>query len=93
MTDESTFSSQQPGGETIAELAERRLRQSPYFYLKRLRCRAEGSVLSITGSVPYRQLSQLAERIVSRVDGVSQIVNSVEVVHPVDRAYRRSSGA
>lgn len=67
---------------TPAEIAEQRLRQSPYFYLKSLRCRYASGVLTLQGRVPYRQLRQLAEAIVARVDGVELVANEVEVVEP-----------
>ena len=93
MTDNHSLPIQQPDSAAIAEIAERRLRQSPYFYLKNLRCRVDGGVLSISGGVPYRQLAQLAEGIVSGVDGVRQVINSIEVIDPAEQSYRRSSGA
>lgn len=93
MTDQPSLPMHQPDGAALAEIAERRLRQSPYFYLKSLRCRFEGGVLTISGCVPYRQLRQLAERIVAQVDGVRRIANNVEVIDPVELSYRRSSGA
>jgi osmotically-inducible protein OsmY len=39
-------------------------------------------VLTLQGRVPYRQLRQLAEAIVARVDGVELVANEVEVVEP-----------
>lgn len=68
--------------EAIGETAERRLRSSPYFFLKTLRCDFEAGVLTLHGNVPYRQLKQFAESIVSRVQGVDEVVNRVEVRDP-----------
>ncbi len=70
---------------TPAEIAEQRLRQSPYFFLKALRCRFDAGVLTLVGRVPYRQLRHVAEVIVARVDGVEQVVNQVEVIDPAGR--------
>ena len=70
------------GPPTIAEIAEQRLRQSPYFFLKSLRCQFESGVLTLCGRVPYWQLKHLAETIVSRVEGVHHVANQVEVVDP-----------
>ncbi|MBI3838244.1 MAG: BON domain-containing protein [Planctomycetia bacterium] len=67
----------------IGDLAERRLRESPYFFLKNLRCEFNSGVLILRGGVPYRQLKQFAESIVSRIEGVEEIVNRVEVFDPV----------
>ena len=68
------------GGDCAAR--EERLRQSPYFYLRNLLCRYDQGVLTITGKVPYWQLRNFAESIVSRVDGVQQVANQVEVIDP-----------
>jgi osmotically-inducible protein OsmY len=66
----------------IGEIAERRLRESPYFFLKYLTCRFEGGVLTLRGRVPYGQLKQFAESIVCRIGGVREVVNRVEVFDP-----------
>lgn len=71
------------GAAGIAEMAQQRLRQSPYFFLKQVRCHFEAGVLTLAGRVPYRQLKQFAESIVARVEGVQRIANHVEVVDPV----------
>jgi osmotically-inducible protein OsmY len=68
--------------ETIGQAAERRLRESPYYFLRTLRCRVDAGVLTLVGRVPYGQLKQFAEAIVSRVDGVRAVVNRVEVYDP-----------
>lgn len=66
----------------IAVLAEQRLHNSPYFFLKGLRCRFQAGVLTVSGRVPYGQLRVLAEAIVSRVQGVERVANEVQVVDP-----------
>jgi len=70
-------------GPGVGELAARRLRESPYFFLKRLSCQFDDGVLTLRGRVPYVQLKQFAESIVSRVEGVEEVVNRVEVVDPL----------
>jgi osmotically-inducible protein OsmY len=67
----------------VAELAERRLRESPYFFLRRVRCRFDAGVLTLEGTVPLWQLRQFAEAIVARVEGVRRIDNQVDVFDPV----------
>ena len=77
----------------VAEAAERRLRESAYFYLRGLSCEVTGrGVLTLHGTVPWEQLKRQAERIVARVPGVDEVVNCVEVVSP-EMAYVRSRGA
>ncbi|HEV3138151.1 MAG TPA: BON domain-containing protein [Pirellulales bacterium] len=67
----------------IADLAEQRLRKSPYFFLKSVSCEFNSGVLTLRGRVPHPQLKQFAESIVSRVDGVEKVVNRVEIFDPV----------
>jgi osmotically-inducible protein OsmY len=66
----------------ICEMAERRLRESPYFFLKWLSCHFDRGVLTLRGRVPNKRLREFAERIVLRVDGVQSIDNQVEVCDP-----------
>jgi len=67
----------------VGQLAERRLRESPYFFLKNVSCEFAAGVLTLRGKVPYEQLKDFAEAIVSRVPGVVDIVNRVEVIDPL----------
>ena len=66
----------------IADIAQQKLRESPYYFLKNLTCRYDNGVLTLHGRVPMGPLKQLAESIVCRVDGVHEVVNRVEVVDP-----------
>ena len=67
----------------VAAVAERRLHEGPYYYFRNLRCQFEGGVLTLRGRVPFRQLKQLAESIVGRVEGVREIENRIEVCDPM----------
>jgi osmotically-inducible protein OsmY len=66
----------------IVEAAHQRLRGSPYFFLKSVRCQVDGGVLTLRGRVPLKPLKQFAELIVSRVEGVREVVNRIEVYDP-----------
>lgn len=77
---------------SVGQIAERRLRESPYFYLRRLSCEFRSGKLTLRGRVPFSRLKQFAEAIVSRVAGVEEVINSVEVVDP-EQGYRLSKGA
>jgi osmotically-inducible protein OsmY len=68
--------------EAIGRAAERRLRESPYYFLRTVQCRFDAGVLTLLGRVPYDQLKQFAETIVSRVDGVHVVINRMEVYDP-----------
>ena len=67
---------------SVQQLAERRLRESPYYFLKQVTCHFEAGVLTLRGTVPLWQLRQFAESIVARVEGVRSIENEVEVFDP-----------
>lgn len=69
--------------EEVCQSALRKLRDSPYFFLKQLDCRFQDGRLTLRGSVPYVQLRSIAESIVSRVPGVEEVVNRIDVVDPV----------
>lgn len=65
------------------QLAERKLRESPYYFLKNLRCHFREGVLTVRGQVPNAQLRKFAESIVGRVAGVEEVVNHVDVIDPM----------
>src|SRR5690242_15260216 len=67
----------------IAEQAQRRLRESPYFFLKNLSCAFANGILTLRGQVPFEQLRVFAELIVLRVDGIKDVENRVEVIDPM----------
>ena len=66
----------------VCQAAQQRLLESPYFYLRGLTCDFRAGTLTLHGHVPYDQLRQFAEAIVSRVEGVTDVVNRVVVVDP-----------
>lgn len=66
----------------IGALATRKLRESPYFFLKNVSCHFDSGVLTLRGQVPQPQLKNFAEAIVWRIDGVDDVINRVEVVDP-----------
>jgi osmotically-inducible protein OsmY len=66
----------------IADIAQQKLRESPYYFLRNLACHYDEGVLTLRGRVPIGPLRQLAESIVCRIDGVHEVVNRVEVVDP-----------
>jgi osmotically-inducible protein OsmY len=68
--------------QTVAEAAERCLRESPYYFLRAIRCRCESGVVTLSGRVPHGQLRLFAEAIVLRVEGVRYVENQLEVYDP-----------
>lgn len=73
----------------ISDLAQKRLRECPYYFLRWLTCHFDRGVLTLRGRVPNRRLREFAERIVARVEGVHSIDNQVEVCDP--SAWARSA--
>jgi len=67
----------------ISQLAERKLRESPYYFLRGLRCHYREGVLTVRGQVPNAQLRKFAESIVGRIEGVEEVVNRVDVIDPM----------
>jgi osmotically-inducible protein OsmY len=65
-----------------AELAEEKLRASPYYFLKRVDCEFAEGVLTLHGCVPIAQLARCAETIVARVEGVEAVINCIEIGEP-----------
>ncbi len=70
-----------PWQPTVDE-AQAALLCSPYLPLRQLRCDYHEGVLAIRGRVPTFYLKQLAQTVVSRVRGVEQVANRVEVIPP-----------
>jgi hypothetical protein len=67
--------------------AERRLRESPYFFFRNLHCHYGGGVLTVSGSVPSYKLRSLAESLIARVPGVTEIVNHIDVIDPAGAPF------
>ena len=63
----------------IAEVAMERLRDSPYNAMRRVSCECRDGVLFLRGRLFSFHEKQVAQETVSRIDGVTQVVNDVEV--------------
>ena len=63
----------------IAEAANECLRNSPYRPLRSVLCECDWGVLLLKGRLPSFYHKQLAQQAVASVEGVSQIVNEIEV--------------
>jgi len=64
----------------IGEFAQSQLRQSAYFALRDIRCACEDGVLTLCGRLPSYYLKQMAQALVTNVEGVSSVVNRIEVM-------------
>ncbi len=73
--------------ETI-ESVERCLRSNSYTALRHLSCEYHNGVLVLKGSVESYYLKQVAQAVVSQLEGVERVDNQLEVVTPVGRSRR-----
>ncbi len=64
---------------TVAEMAMQRLRESPYKVMQRVSCECNGGVLRLRGRLFSFHEKQVAQRTVAEVNGVTQVVNEIEV--------------
>ena len=57
-----------------------RLLQQPHLSVQRIWCELSGPTLYLYGQVPSFYLKQLAQTAVAGLDGVTQVVNEIEVL-------------
>jgi osmotically-inducible protein OsmY len=68
----------------IALAAKERLRLSLYSGLQNISCECdEAGVLLLQGQLPSFHQKQMAQEAVFHLDGVTQVVNQIEVVEPL----------
>jgi hypothetical protein len=63
----------------IAEVAESRLRGNGYLALRSISCTFDRGALVLRGYVPTYFLKQVAQEVVSKIDGVRAVDNRIEV--------------
>ena len=64
----------------IAAIAEARFRANSHMALRGISCKADQGVLVLEGHLSTFFLKQLAQEIVTNIEGVVQVVNHIEVV-------------
>lgn len=67
------------GLDPLAEKAMRVLAESGYSDLRKLRCDCHDGVMSIRGHLPSYFLKQMAQTLVSRIQGVRRVSNQILV--------------
>ncbi|MGO8752192.1 MAG: BON domain-containing protein [Thermoguttaceae bacterium] len=65
--------------EVFAEAARERLRGSPYGSLRTVSCECKDGVLFLRGRLSSFYHKQLAQEVVARIVGVTQVINEIEV--------------
>lgn len=71
--------------DTVAELAENRLRANAYLALKNISCEFHEGVLTLRGCLPSYYLKQVAQEAVVDTEGVQRVENHIEVANGVCR--------
>jgi osmotically-inducible protein OsmY len=69
-----------PSIDDVVEIAQGRLRNSPYMAIRTVSCDFENGVLLLRGRLRSFHYKQLAQEAVRRLAGVEQIVNAIEVI-------------
>jgi hypothetical protein len=80
---------QPPEPISLGELAERNLRSSPYLALRNITCDSLEGIVVLRGYLPTYFLKQMAQTLVTRMDGVIKVINEIEVVNTPALALRR----
>jgi osmotically-inducible protein OsmY len=63
----------------LAQAARTRLQRTPYAIIRRLNCDCRGTILVLRGELPSFYYKKLAQEAVGGIQGVTQVVNEVEV--------------
>jgi osmotically-inducible protein OsmY len=64
---------------SFAKAATERLQASPYLVLRRISCECKDGVLVLQGRVFSFHEKQVAQEVVSSIEGMIQVVNQIEV--------------
>jgi osmotically-inducible protein OsmY len=64
----------------VLALAKDRIRHHSHLSVQRIWCEYDGRRLYLRGHVPSFYFKQLAQTAVSGLDGVSEVVNEIEVI-------------
>jgi osmotically-inducible protein OsmY len=79
-----------PYGCDMVGQAQERLRAVPYISYRNLRCEYRHGLLILQGQVESDYEKQLAQEAVARLEGVTQVVNELEVLWADRNGQRRS---
>jgi osmotically-inducible protein OsmY len=66
----------------VARTAKDHLKRTPYRAIRDVSCECDHGVLVLRGRLTSYYHKQLAQEAVSRLDGVTQVVNEIEVQRP-----------
>ena len=66
----------------VAQAATDRLRENPHWPVRRVLCECDEGRLFLRGRLSTFFHKQLAQEAVADVDGVTQVINEIEVIRP-----------
>ena len=66
----------------VAQAAKDRLRSNPHWPVRRVSCECDEGRLFLRGRLSSFFHKQLAQEAVADVDGVTQVINEIEVIRP-----------
>jgi osmotically-inducible protein OsmY len=66
----------------VAQAAKDRLRANPHWPVRRVSCECDQGRLFLRGHLSCFFHKQLAQEAVADVDGVTQVINEIEVIRP-----------
>ena len=69
-----------PRAPSLSERVRRRLKQSPYYAVRRVNVEEGQGVLTLSGRLPNFYQKQMAQTAAAKVEGVTRIVNRIDVV-------------
>jgi osmotically-inducible protein OsmY len=70
-------------GVEVRESAEATLRGSGYSALRRIVCQYHDGLSILNGSVPTHYLKQMAQHLVTELEGVHRVSNQIEVLSAI----------
>ena len=62
--------------------ARGRLGQSPYFALRGIECACRDGVVTLRRCLPSHYLKQITQETLASIDGITALVNDIEVIAP-----------
>jgi osmotically-inducible protein OsmY len=82
-----------PAAQDVVRMAEHRLSTDPHRALRSVACEYRRGILYLRGRLSRYYHKQLAQEAVARLDGVTQVVNEIEVSQAQSARSHRSPPA
>lgn len=76
----------------LTQVSQQLIKNSKYSEVRSVQCEVHEGLLFLRGQVSSYHLKQLAQEVVSQVEGIEAIVNCIEVVYPDSRWHQSGPG-